>query len=201
LVGDLEKAEELLDWFTSHAESHSMGPYLAVGRGYRGLLAVRRGDAKGGVESLERALAELHSARYELLTVFFDIPLVQGLAAIGRSTEAITLIEEAIRTVEASGELTYMPELLRVKGGVLLSMPRPSVDDAEMHLIHSLELSRSQGARAWELRTATDLAKLWASQGRTDDAKALLQPVFEQFVEGLDTPDLKAAERLLATAN
>ena len=63
--------------------------------------------------------------------------------------------------------------------------------------MQSLELSRRQGARAWELRTATDLAKLWASQGRADDARALLQPVFEQFVEGLDTLDLKNAERLL----
>jgi predicted ATPase len=59
-------------------------------------------------------------------------------------------------------------------------------------------LSRHQGARAWELRTATDLAALWASQGRADDAKALLQPVFEQFTEGSDTADVKAAEYLLA---
>jgi predicted ATPase len=198
-IGDLETAEKLLDWFTSYAESHSMGPHLAVGRGYRGLLAVYRGDAKGGVENLERALAELHSARYELLTAFFNISLVQGLTAIGRSTEAITLIEDAIRMVEASGELSYMPELLRVKGGLLLSIPQPSFDGAEMCLMHSLELSRDQGARAWELRTATDLAKLWASQGRADDARALLQPVFEQFVEGLDTLDLKNAERLLMT--
>jgi predicted ATPase len=49
------------------------------------------------------------------------------------------------------------------------------------------------------LRSATDLAALWASQGRSDDAHALLQPVFEQFVEGSNTADLKAAERLLAT--
>jgi len=51
------------------------------------------------------------------------------------------------------------------------------------------------------LRTTTDLAKLWASQGRADDAKALLRPVFEQFLEGLDTPDLRAAEHLLATVS
>jgi predicted ATPase len=60
-------------------------------------------------------------------------------------------------------------------------------------------LSRRQGARAWELRTATDLAALLADRGRSDNAAALLRPVYAQFVEGLDTPDLKAAERLLAT--
>ena len=65
--------------------------------------------------------------------------------------------------------------------------------------MQALERSRRQGARAWELRTATDLAALFDSQGRPERGRALLQPVFEQFLEGLDTSDLKAAERLLAT--
>jgi predicted ATPase len=89
--------------------------------------------------------------------------------------------------------------LLRVKGGLLLSAPESSRDDAETCLVQSLELSRGQGARAWELRTAVDLATLWADQGRTDSARALLQPVFETFDGGSDTADLKEAERLLAT--
>jgi hypothetical protein len=49
------------------------------------------------------------------------------------------------------------------------------------------------------LRTAVDLAALWAAQGQRDRARAILQPIFEQFVEGFDTADLKAAEHLLAT--
>jgi predicted ATPase len=60
-------------------------------------------------------------------------------------------------------------------------------------------LSRAHGSRTWELRTATDLAALRASQGHSDDARALLLPVFEQFTEGPDTADLKAAERPLTT--
>lgn len=198
-TGDLQSAEEHIDWFISHAESHTFGPYLAVGRGFKGELAIRRGDAKGGVESVQGCLAELHAARYELLTTAFNISLVQGLAAIGRFAEGITLIDETIRLVEANGDLSYMPELLRVKGSVLLSMPHPMGDDAEICFMQLLELSRHQAARAWELRTAVDLAALWAAQGRPEGARALLQPVFEQFAEGSETADLKAAERLLAT--
>jgi predicted ATPase len=48
-------------------------------------------------------------------------------------------------------------------------------------------------------RTAVDLAKLLAVQGRSENARAFLQPVLEQFAEGSDTADLKAAQRLLAT--
>jgi predicted ATPase len=141
----------------------------------------------------------LHAAHYELLTPTFNISLVEGLAALGRFAEGVTLVDETIRLVEANEDLSYMPELLRVKGSVLLAMPEPRTYDAEVCLMQSLEWSRRQGARAWELRTAIDLAALLAGQGRSESARALLQPVFEQFVERSDTADLKAAERLLAT--
>jgi predicted ATPase/DNA-binding winged helix-turn-helix (wHTH) protein len=197
-TGDLQSAEEHVDWLISRSESHSLAPYLAVGLGFKGELAIRRGDAKGGVDTLQGCLEKLHSMPYELLTTHLNISLVQGLAAIGRFAEGVTLIDETIRRVETNGDVAYMPELLRVKGGLLLSMPQPSVDDAEMCFTKSLELSRSQAARAWELRTAVDLAALFAGRGRSESGRALLAPVFEQFVEGSDTADLKAAERLLA---
>jgi predicted ATPase len=53
-------------------------------------------------------------------------------------------------------------------------------------------------ARAWELRTAIDLARLWAKRGRPKDVRQLLQPILEQFTEGKDTADLQTAARLLA---
>ena len=199
LTGNLQSAEEHIDLYITHAESHSLTPYLAVGRGFKGQVAIHRGHAKGGVEKLQGCLEALHAARYELLTTTFNISFVQGLAAIGRFAEGIALVDETIRLVEANGDLTHMPELLRVKGDLLLSMPQPGGDDAEMCFMQSLELSRRQAARAWELRTAVDLAKLLAVRGRAESARALLQPVFDQFVEGSDTADLKAAERLLAT--
>ena len=118
---------------------------------------------------------------------------------IGRSEEGLTLTDETIRLVKTNGDATYMPEALRMKGNLLLSMPEPMSDDAENCFVQSLELSRRQAARAWELRTAIDLAGLWATQGRPERARALLQPVFEQFTEGFDTADLQAAERLLAS--
>jgi hypothetical protein len=198
-TGDLQNAEEHIDWLIARSESHSLAPYLAVGRGFKGEVAMRRGDAQGGVESLQGCLEKLHSMPYELLTTPLSISLVQGLAATDRFDEGNTLIDATIRLVEANGDTCYMPELLRVKGDLLLAMQQPSVGDAEMCFMQSLELSRRQSARAWELRTATDLAALLAGQGRSERARTLLEPIFEQFVEGSDTADLKAAERLLAT--
>jgi predicted ATPase/DNA-binding winged helix-turn-helix (wHTH) protein len=196
--GDLLNAEKHLDWFISCAETHSLGPYLAVGRGLKGELAIRQGDLTGGVENLQACLQKLHAARYELLTAALNIALVQGLSALGRFAEGITLIDETIRLVEANGGLAYLPESLRVKGRLILSTREPNEDQAEMCFARSLELSRHQGARGWELRSAIDSAVLLDAQGRRERAVALLRPVFDQFVEGDDTADLKAAERLLS---
>jgi predicted ATPase len=196
--GDLESAEENIDRFIAHAQSRSMGPYLAVGRGVKGELAIRRGDAKTGVESLKQSLEELHAARYKLLTTTFNISLIQGLLDMGRADEGVAMIDDTIRLVEANGDLVFMPELLRVKGTALLSLPKPSLDKAERCFKDSLECSRRQGALAWELRAATDLAKLFIKQRRKDDAKALLQPIFERFEEDSNTADLNIAGKLLA---
>jgi predicted ATPase/DNA-binding winged helix-turn-helix (wHTH) protein len=197
--GDLGSAEEHTDWLISHAESHSLTPFLAVGRGFRGELAIRRGDADRGVENLQGCLKELHAARYKLLATSFSIALVEGLGATGRFAQGIALLDERISLDQADQALSYVPELLRVKGSVLRAMPQPRLDDAEMYFMQSLELSRRQGARAWQLRAATDMAALFASQGQSEHGRALLQPVFEQFAEGFDTADLRTAKGLLST--
>jgi tetratricopeptide (TPR) repeat protein len=198
-IGDLRSAEEYVDWLISHAESYSLGPYLAVARGYKGMLAICRDDARVGVEDLQGCLQQLYAMRYEMFNTEFKLSLVQGLMAIRQFGEGLTLIDETIRLVEANGDLLHMPEALRVKGNVLLSLHQRRPDDAETCFTQSLDWSRRQGARSWELRTAIDLAALWAAQGQRDRARAILQPIFEQFAEGLDTTDLKATEHLLVT--
>jgi predicted ATPase/DNA-binding winged helix-turn-helix (wHTH) protein len=195
---DLRSAEEHIDRLVSLSESQSLAPYLAVAHSFRAEAAIRRGDAQGGVEGLLDNLEKLHAMPYELLSTPFKIGLVQGLLKLGRLAEAVHLADETIRSISANGDVCYMPELLRVKGGLLLTIPKPSRDDAEAYFLQSLELSRHLGARAWELRTAVDVATIWADQGRTKSARGLLRPLFDTFEAGSDTADLRAAERLLA---
>jgi len=165
---------------------------------YKAQLAIRQGDAKGGVKSLRDCLQKIRTARHGLILTEFNISLVQGLAAGGQFVEAMSLIDETIQLVETKGDTVHMPELLRFKGGLFLARPQPCVADAELFFERSLKLSRHQGARAWELRTAIDLAALFASQGKPKRGWALLQPVFNQFVEGADTADFKSARDLLS---
>jgi predicted ATPase/DNA-binding winged helix-turn-helix (wHTH) protein len=197
-TGDLQSAEEYIDKMIYQAQSNSLGPFMAVGQARKGELAILRGDAKNGVDSLRAGLDANHALGYEVLTTEFNISLVQGLKAVGQFSDAVQLVDQTIEQVELNGDGLYMPELLRVKGGLLLSMQERRIDDAEKCFAQSLALSRRQGARAWELRTATDLSAFWASQTRRDEARALLRPVLAQFTEGTETVDLKTAERLLA---
>jgi predicted ATPase/DNA-binding winged helix-turn-helix (wHTH) protein len=198
-TGDLDGAGQRIERLISHARSHALSPYLTIAHGFKGALAICRGEARSGVESLQTCLEALHAASYELLTAEFHIYLVQGLVATGRFDDGMTLIDETIRLVKANGNVSYMPELLRAKGGLQLTWQQSGCEAAEICFRQSRRLSRRQGARAWELRTAIDLAMQLANRGQRQDADTLLRPVFEWFEEGRSTADLKAAEHLLAS--
>jgi predicted ATPase/DNA-binding winged helix-turn-helix (wHTH) protein len=198
-TGDLESAEEYIDRLILRAETYSLGPYLLVARGFEGELAILRGDAIGGVETLEGVLERLHAAPYELLSTPLSLALARGLAAAGRLADGFALLDRTIAAVEEQGDHCYLPELLRMRGRLLLPMHDVNHEVAEKCFEQSLELSLRQGARAWEIRTASDLAELWAGQGRAPAARALLEPLTGSFVEGRETADLKAATRLLAS--
>jgi predicted ATPase/DNA-binding winged helix-turn-helix (wHTH) protein len=195
-TGDLQSAESYINSSIAIAESCALGPLAAVGRARKAQLAIRRGDIKNGIASLRASLAEIHAVRYELITTEFNISLVQGLAAIREIDEAMLLLDNAMQQVNAGGDTCYLPELLRVKAGLLQSIAPPRAGDAETCLAQALELSRSQGARGWELRAATDMAALLARNGFHERGKALLDTVLSQFTEGFDTADLQTAQRL-----
>ena len=97
--------------------------------------------------------------------------------------------------IEETDERYYEAELYRLKGEVLLMQGDKVEAEASLH--KAIIVARRQKAKSWELRAATDLARLWGSQGKTEEAHALLAPVYDWFTEGFDTPDLITAKELL----
>jgi predicted ATPase len=61
----------------------------------------------------------------------------------------------------------------------------------------ALAVARQQQTKSWELRAAMSMARLWRDQGKRDEARDLLAPVYGWFTEGFDTLDLKEAKALL----
>lgn len=198
-LGDRDSAAEHAEWLDAHAKAHSFGPYIAVARGYKGALAVSRGDAGAGIVDLEESLAQLQTMRYRMLSTGFRLTHVQGLLAIGLPRDALALADGTIRLIGANGDLVHLPEALRVKATALLALPDQRTDEAEACLTRSLDCAQSQAARSWELRAGTDMARLWVSRQRKDRARCVLAPILERFSEGLETPDLVAATELLGS--
>jgi predicted ATPase len=88
-------------------------------------------------------------------------------------------------------------ELHRVKGDLLMGLPRRDPGEAEERFHQAIAVARAQSAKLWELRAATSLAMLWRDQGRRAQAHDLLAPVYGWFTEGFETADLKDASALL----
>ena len=67
----------------------------------------------------------------------------------------------------------------------------------EEYFERALGIAREQQAKSWELRAAMSMARLWHDQGRRDEARDLLAPLYGWFTEGFATRDLKEAKVLL----
>jgi tetratricopeptide (TPR) repeat protein len=194
--GDLDAAQRYVDRSYSLAEANGMGPLMAIGRCRQAELTIRRGNTTQGVDDLRAGLKPIHAARHELLTTEFSMELALGLLTLGRVNDGLDIVSETMDRVKESGELFQIPELLRVKGKLLFSVQ--SSEEAERCLRESLDLARAQGAGAYELRAASDLAVLMADQGHRTEAGTLLREVYNRFTEGFETSDLKAASDLLS---
>jgi predicted ATPase len=116
----------------------------------------------------------------------------------GDPTEARDLLAEALRIVDRTQERWFEAELHRLRAEALLASSPSDSAEAEISLSHALAVAQEQGARFWELRVATSMARLWRDQGKGTDARDLLAPIYGRFTEGFNTRDLKEAAALLA---
>ena len=104
-------------------------------------------------------------------------------------------LNHAFDHAEKRGERLWYTQMLQLKAGLLLHEGREA--EAVEALNWALEVARDQGAKAFELRTAVDLARFYEKQGETEAARATLIPIYEWFAEGFDSPDINAARALL----
>jgi predicted ATPase/DNA-binding winged helix-turn-helix (wHTH) protein len=198
-IGDWANAAPLIDRLIDHTGKHALGPHHAVGIGFKGELLIRRGELDDGIDHLARSQATLRATRYRLMTTVFGTTQAESRAQLGQFDDAIRIINECIAQMNDRGESFDLPEMLRVKGDILRSLGRP--DEAETWFRQSLEVSRRQCALGWELRAAVALGRLWREKGRGGEARALIEPLYRRYDEGLASMDLVAAKMLLDSLN
>jgi len=99
--------------------------------------------------------------------------------------------------VETAKEKLWETEIHRTAGEIALLSSQPDAAKAEAYFERALAVARAQQARSWELRASMSMARLWRDQGKRDEARDLLVPVYDWFTEGFGTLDLKEAKALL----
>ena len=197
MTGDLVTAEQAVTMLIDVATSRNAPFWGISGRCLRGKLLVMRGEFAAGVALLRAELDICERTGWPIWYPEFMGALAEGLAGLGRGAEALATLNWALASADHGGERYYYPELLRLKGELMLLEPRSqSVTTAEECFQAALDLARRQGALFWELRVALSLARLRMTQNRQDEVRAVLAPVYGRFTEGFSTADLRAARRM-----
>jgi class 3 adenylate cyclase len=142
----------------------------------------------------KNCLDELEEAKHLVFLPFLMTSIAEIQGRHGDVDAAVALLDRAAELVRLTGECWSEPELIRLRARFGTRDP----DEAMTWLQASLGKARLQGAKLWELRSATDLAELLHAQGKREDARNALVPVYGWFSEGLHAPDLVAARNLLA---
>ncbi len=123
--------------------------------------------------------------------------LAEICLAIGDLRGASSAVDDALRIIERNGDQTFWSELMRVRAEIAIAERSACDQTVETLLRQAIEVARRQQARLSELRSATRLAERFLEQGRQREARNLLAPLYGWFTEGLDTPDLIAARKVL----
>ncbi|MBL6076960.1 winged helix-turn-helix domain-containing protein [Belnapia sp. T18] len=197
MVGDFDAAQRYLAMLAEIAGRHSFSFWLGMARCLEAKLLIRRGEAARGTALLSAAIGSFGAAQQSLHYSGFVPDLAEGLAATGDAAGAAAIIEEALKRAERSGVRWHIPELLRLKGELLLRSPDNPTVPGEACFEAAMTLAAQQGAPFWRLRAALSLARLRLRQGRPREARLLLTPVHAGFTEGLGTADVQAARTLL----
>lgn len=196
-LGELDAAERNRDELLDVANKHGLRPFHAAGLCTSGSLSARRGELREAMTPLRAGLAEMWETRYLTPHPFFQAELAAILAATGHVAEGVIEIDEALRRATEMDNRWIVPEILRVKGEVLLEHGTDDLAVITDMFGQSMRQAREQQALYWELCTATSLAEVLQSQRRHSEARAVLAPVYDRFVQGFSVSRVKRAGALL----
>jgi tetratricopeptide (TPR) repeat protein len=188
------QAEEALELATEFEATGYFRAWAAILVAYAETLdspeAAGRARLQSAIESFKETGARLRLPYF--LALLADARLRAGEADAG-----LDVVEKGLSHGRETNERWWDAELHRLRAELMLAGGAHAAE-AEAALTRALEIARGQQARSLELRAARALAGVWAGSGRTEEARALLTPVYSSFTEGLETPDLRAARALLS---
>ncbi len=188
---DPEMGRQLADECIAIAEERGFEELRGYGLTARAWAAAALGDP----EPNEQAIAWLESSDFVIPLTWCLSVRCKFLLADGKAKEASAETARVLELIETRGQRDIKSVVHRLAGDAAAMVG--DEDGAENAYLRAIEVAKSQQAKPFELEAATALARLWQSQGKTTEARDLLQPVYNWFTEGLDTQPLVEARELL----
>ena len=164
----------------------------------QGCILASTGKPSDAVQLITSGLATSQVTGTTFWLPLYESYLAKAHAGLGKFVDAWRCIDEATRAVETPKETMFESELDRIAGETAIQSPERDAAKAQAYFDRALSVARAQQAKSWELRAAMSMARLWRDQGKVQQARDLLAPVYDWFTEGFDTLDLKEAKALLA---
>ena len=169
----------------------------ALGMLIRGCLFATTGKSSDAIHAITSGLTAWRSTGATWLIPAYFSFLASAYGEVGYFDDAWRCIGEAITAIETSKEAWFEAEVHRMAGEIARKSLEPDAAKAVAYFERALAVARKQQAKSWELRAAMSMARLRRDQGKPQQARELLAPVYGWFTEGFDTLDLKQARALL----
>ena len=171
--------------------------WAAMGTILRGWALAMQDQGEEGMAQIRQGIAAWRATGAALNVQYFCTLLADVCDHLGYTDDGLQALAEAHTLVEQHEERYWEAEIHRLRGVLLLRQPGTPQAAAEAWLQRALDVARRQEAKSLELRAALSLARLWQQQGKRDEARELLAPIYGWFTEGFDTADLQEAKALL----
>jgi predicted ATPase len=193
----LQAADAQSDETVAVADEKGAALWKAYGTLNRARVLALTGKASDAVQTITSGIAACWSTGTTVWLPLYLSYLARAYADMGQFDEAWRCIAEATTAMETTKEKWCAADIYRNAGEVERLSTEPDAAKAQAYLERPLSVARKQQAKSWELRAAMSMARLWRDQGKRDEARDLLAPVYGWFTEGFDTLDLKEAKALL----
>lgn len=195
--GEIEMAVKLADECVLLAESRAYKLWYQIASVFQSWTHFQMDGGLQNVEELQHRLERMRNSGIQLKSPYYANLLARSQLEMGYKESAMEAVEYAIDLVEGRGERWHLAEIYRIKGQILQEMGESPLH-VEKWLKKAKEVAGAQGARMMELRAVRDLAKLWYEHDKSTGSLEQLREVYHQFTEGLERPDLRAADGLIS---
>jgi tetratricopeptide (TPR) repeat protein len=197
MLGDVSTLSDCADALIliSEQEGLYLSGWSGMATNFKGVALIMQAKGEEAIAQIQKSIKNSQLSGVRLYNTLSLQSLAKAQILTDQIDKALANLDESMQVMELSGDRNWEVELHRTRAELLIMLGREA--EAESCLKTAIEIAQSQTAKSWELRVSIGLARLWQKQGKVEDAYALLEPIYNWFTEGFDTPDLKDAKALL----